>query len=97
MASPDVVSDQLTAAGFREIAFERSDADLRFGATLDAAVELALTMGPAGERVRLAGDRAKARHDELRAAVQAVLAPFARHDGVYAPSSTWLVTATAPA
>jgi SAM-dependent methyltransferase len=97
MASTDVVSDQLTAAGFRDIAFERSDADLRFGATLDAAVELALTLGPAGERVRLAGDRAIARQDELRGAVRAALAAFARHDGVYARSSAWLVTARAPA
>ena len=96
MAGADVVSDQLAAAGFREIAFERSDADLRFGTSLAAAVELALTIGPAGERVRLAGDRAVARRDELRAAVEAALAPFARPDGVYAPSSTWLVTATAP-
>jgi SAM-dependent methyltransferase len=96
MASADVVSDQLSAAGFREIALERSDADLRLGESLDAAVELALTIGPAGERVRLAGERAIARHDELRAAVRAALAPFARHDGVYGPSSTWLVNATAP-
>jgi ubiquinone/menaquinone biosynthesis C-methylase UbiE len=94
MASADVVSDQLTAAGFREIAFERSDADLRLGDNLDAAVDLALTIGPAGERVRLAGDRALARLDEIRAAVRAAVAPFARHDGVYGPSSAWLVTAT---
>jgi len=96
MASADVVSDQLMAAGFRSIAFERSDADLRVGDSLDAAVELALTIGPAGERVRLAGDRAVARRRELEAAVRAALAPFARRDGVYAPSSTWLVTATSP-
>jgi SAM-dependent methyltransferase len=96
MASADVVSDQLTAAGFREIAFERSDAELRFGPTLDAAVEVALTIGPAGERARLAGALAIARRDELRAAVRAALAPFARPDGVHGPSSTWLVTATAP-
>ena len=96
MASADVVSDQLTAAGYRDVTFERSDADLRFGDSLDAAVELALTIGPAGERVRLAGNRAIARHDELRAAVGAALTPFARPSGVYAASSTWLVTAIAP-
>src|SRR5262249_7533480 len=67
MGSADVVSDQLTAAGFRDIAFERSDADLFIGGNLDAAVDLALTLGPAGERVRLAGDAALARLDEIRA------------------------------
>ena len=95
MASADVVGDQLTAAGFHDIAFERSDADLRLGATLDAAVQFALTLGPAGERVRLAGDRALARRDELVAAVRTALAAYERPDGVYAPSSTWIVTATA--
>jgi SAM-dependent methyltransferase len=96
MASADVVSDQLTTAGFRDIAFERSDADLQLGANLDSAVELALTIGPAGERARLAGEQAIVRRDELRAAVRAALGQFVRADGVYGPSSTWLVTATAP-
>lgn len=96
MASADVVSDQLVAAGFRAIALERSDADLRIGDSLDAAVDFSLTLGPAGERVRLAGEQAIARLPELKAAVRAALAPFARDHGVYAPSSTWLVTATTP-
>jgi hypothetical protein len=92
MASADVTSDQLAAAGFSDIAFARSDADVRLGADLDAAVEFALTVGPAGERLRFAGD---ARRHEVTAAVRAALAPYARRDGVYARSSTWLVTAAA--
>jgi hypothetical protein len=95
MASADVVSDQLEAAGFREIVFERSDADFRLGESLDAAVEFSLAMGPAGERLRLAGDQAVARRDEIAAAVRAALAPYTRRDGVYTPSSAWIVTATA--
>jgi len=96
MASADVVSDQLEAAGFCDIAFERSDSDLCLGTSLDAAVEFSLTMGPAGERLRLAGDRGAARRDEVTAAVRAALAPYAKRDGVFAPSSAWIVTATAP-
>lgn len=95
MASTDVVSDQLVAAGFRDIAFERSDAELRVGDNLDAAVDFSLTIGPAGERVRLAGEIGDARRREVEAAVRDVLVPFAREDGVYAGSSTWIVTARA--
>ena len=94
MASADVVGDQLTAAGFRDITFERSDAELRVGDDLDAATRFSLTLGPAGERMRLAGEAAIARRDEVTAAVKAALSPFARPDGVFAPSSTWIVTAT---
>jgi len=45
-------------------------------------------------RIRLAG--AEARRDQLERAVRAVLAPFARAEGVYMPSSTWIVTAKRP-
>ena len=90
MASADVVSDQLTAAGFTDIAFARSDAELQLGASLAEAVDFALTIGPAAERLRLAGN---ARRSELERAVHAALTPFARTDGVYMRSSTWIVTA----
>src|SRR5207244_3362501 len=49
MASADLVSDQLIAAGYKDITFERSDADIKIGDNLDNAVEFALMLGPAGE------------------------------------------------
>lgn len=96
MGSTDVVSDQLLAAGFTNITFERSDAPLKIGRDLDAALEFSLALGPAGERVRLAGEAGVARIGEVRAAIREVLAPFAGPDGVATLSSTWIVTATAP-
>jgi len=95
MASCDLVSDQLVAAGFRDVAFERSDTDMQIGRDLDDAIEFALTIGPAGEVVRLAGDAAAARRDEIAEALREALARYARPDGIWAPSSTWIVTATA--
>jgi SAM-dependent methyltransferase len=95
MASPDVVGDQLLAAGFVDVAFERSDAPIWMGRDLDAAVDVALTVGPAGELVRLAGDMATVMLPQIAAAVRDALAPYARHDGVRAGSSTWIVTARA--
>jgi hypothetical protein len=96
MGSADVVSDQLLAAGFRDPVFARSDALIKVGADLEEAIEFALTIGPAGEVVRLAGDAAKVKRDEIRAAVSGVIEPWVTSDGVWAPSSCWIVSATAP-
>jgi len=94
MAGPDMVSDQLIAAGYRDIVFERSDADIEIGADLDEALAFALALGPAGEVVRLAGDAAVQRRAEIEAAMRATLRPFVGADGrVRAPSSCWIVTA----
>jgi ubiquinone/menaquinone biosynthesis C-methylase UbiE len=94
MASADACSEQLRAAGFTEIAFERHDADMWLGASVDQAIEAALDLGPAGELVRLAGAAGIASRAEIIAALRPVLARGARADGVYLPSSTWIVTAT---
>jgi SAM-dependent methyltransferase len=95
MASPDLVGDQLVAAGYIDIAFSRSDAVVPIGADLDDAVELALTIGPAGELVRLAGASGQARRAEIDAAVRESLQRFVRDDGVRANTAAWIVTATA--
>jgi hypothetical protein len=55
MASPDLVSDQLVAAGYDHITFERHDAEMMVGATIERAIDFALALGPAGEIVRLGG------------------------------------------
>ena len=95
MSSPDVVSAQLLGAGFERPSFERFDADIRVGTTVDDAVALAMELGPAGEVLRLAGEFAEAARPKVIAAVRALLATFAREDGVYAGSSTWIVSARA--
>jgi len=95
-ASCDLVSDQLIAAGWREPTFERSDAPMFIGADLDDAVEFALQLGPAGEIIRLAGKAAADRKDEVQAALRKALQPYMKPDGVWAPSSCWIVTATNP-
>jgi SAM-dependent methyltransferase len=93
MASPDVVGDQLVAAGFTDIAFERSDTDVELGADLDDALELVLALGPAGEVIRLAGDIGVARRAEIEDAVRKQLAQRIDHDRVRSSCSAWIVTA----
>jgi hypothetical protein len=97
MASPDLVSDQLIGAGYTDISFTRSDADMLFGRDIADAVEAALTIGPAGEVVRLAGDAAVRRRAEIERALADMMKPHLRDGGVYAASSCWIVTARAPA
>jgi ubiquinone/menaquinone biosynthesis C-methylase UbiE len=96
MAGADLVSDQLIAAGYTDIAFERSDALIETGRDVEEAIDFGLQLGPAGEIVRLAGDAATTRMSEIRAALSQVLAPYSRPDGVWSPSSCWIVTARNP-
>ena len=96
MAGPDMVSGMLRGAGFERIRFERFDCDICIGRDLEDAIEFAMALGPAGEIIRLAGEEGVKRKPQVVAALRETLAPFARPDGVWAPSSTWFVTAANP-
>ena len=96
MSDADAVSTMLRGAGFERITFERHDCDVCIGRDLDDAVEFAMALGPAGEIIRLAGEEGTRRQAQVIAALRDVLAPFARLDGVWAPSSTWFVAASNP-
>lgn len=92
MADADVLSDQLLLAGFDEICFERHDAPLCIGRDLEEAVQFALELGPAGERLRLSPDGPRLRPVVARALADA-FSPLLGPDGVWLGSSTWIVTA----
>jgi SAM-dependent methyltransferase len=95
MSSPDLVSDQLLAAGYTKVSFERSDAPMLVGRNIAEAVEFALTLGPAGEVVRLAGAEAVRRRAEIEQALATAMDAYKRDDGsVHAPTSCWIVTAS---
>ena len=96
MADADTTSDVLTHAGFTEISLRRCDLPILVGRDMDEALDLVMNLGPAGEILRLAGDRAAHLHGEVDAALREGLAEFEGPDGVRAMASTWLVTATAP-
>jgi len=96
MAGPDMASTMLRGAGFECITFERYDCDICIGSDMDDAIEFAMALGPAGEIIRLAGEEGAKRKPRVVAALKEVLAPFARPDGIWAPSSTWFITATNP-
>jgi ubiquinone/menaquinone biosynthesis C-methylase UbiE len=93
MAGADMVSSMLVGAGYDRVAFERFDADICIGRDLDEAVAFAMSLGPSGEIIRLAGAEGERLVPEVTTALRKVLSKFVRANGVWAPSSTWFVSA----
>ncbi len=96
MAGADMVSAMLHGAGYDRIAFERFDADICIGRDLAEAIEFAMALGPAGEIIRLAQDEGDKRRPQVVAALRETLSRYERAGGVFAPSSTWFVSARNP-
>ncbi len=96
MGNADVTSEILLSAGFEDVTLRRCDIPITIGIDLDEAVEFAMALGPAGEVIRLAGEEAKRLRPEIAAALRESLAEFEGPDGVTAPASTWIVSASAP-
>jgi SAM-dependent methyltransferase len=95
MADADTTSDVLRHAGYEDIALRRCDLAISIGADVEEAIDVVMALGPAGEILRLAGDRAAHLHDDVRAALRDGLAEFQGPDGLRAPASTWIVSANA--
>jgi SAM-dependent methyltransferase len=94
MADADTASGQLRSAGFDEITLRRYDRPLRFGRSLDEAVEINLALGPAAEAVRLAEEAGEELRPKLEGLLRDALAPLVGSDGsVAAQASTWIITA----
>jgi SAM-dependent methyltransferase len=96
MADADTVSEQLRIAGFEAIELRRVDLPLRMGATLDEAVDMTMAIGPAGEVLRLWGDRVEEIRPRIASEIRAALEQYVTEDGVQAPASTWVISALAP-
>ncbi|HEY4426941.1 MAG TPA: class I SAM-dependent methyltransferase [Solirubrobacteraceae bacterium] len=96
MANADTTSGILVSAGFEDISLRRFDMPIIIGLDVDEAVELVMSLGPAGEILRLAGERAAHLHEPVAEALREGLGEWLGPDGVSAPASTWIVTATAP-
>ena len=93
MAGPDMVSLMLKSAGFSRIGFERFDTDICIGRNLEDAIEFAMALGPAGEIIRLAAEEGQRLKPQVASALRETLGKYVRTDGVWAPSSTWIITA----
>jgi SAM-dependent methyltransferase len=98
MGNADTTSGILVSAGFENISLLRCDEPILIGVDLDEAVEFVMSIGPAGEILRLAGERAAHLHEPVAAALREEMAEWVAPDGsVTGPASTWIVSARAPA
>jgi SAM-dependent methyltransferase len=93
MANADTVTEQMQIAGFEDVAVQRSDLPLKIGNDLEQAVEFNMALGPAGEVLRLWGDRVDEIRPEIAAKLRETLADLETPSGVFAPASTWIITA----
>jgi SAM-dependent methyltransferase len=96
MANADTVTDIVKHAGFEDIELKRQDLLIKTGDDLDHAVDLVMSIGPAGEVLRLWGDRVDEIRPNVRAALLEGMADMVGEDGVYADSSTWAVRGVVP-
>lgn len=96
MAGADTTSGILVGAGFTAVSLTRCDMPILIGRDVDEAVEMVMALGPAGELVRLWGDRMAQRHGEIHAALGEALAKLETSNGVEGMASTWIVSALAP-
>jgi SAM-dependent methyltransferase len=96
MADADTASRILTTAGFEHISLRRCDMPISIGANIDEAVEFAMSLGPAGEILRLAGERATHLHQPIADALYEGFTAWIGPNGVTAPASTWIVSAVSP-
>jgi len=94
MADADTTSGILTKAGFHHISLRRCDLPITIGANIDEAVEFAMSLGPAGEILRLAGERATHLHHPIADALHQGFTEWIGSNGITAPASTWIVSAT---
>jgi ubiquinone/menaquinone biosynthesis C-methylase UbiE len=96
-ADEDTDREMLAAAGFFSVEqFERVDADICIGRTVEEAVEYQILVGPSGEIIREAGVEGQRRLPEIRERLASLMRAHLREDGVYMPSSTWLIVARKP-
>jgi ubiquinone/menaquinone biosynthesis C-methylase UbiE len=97
MADQETVTAQMKAAGFTDIVFERVDAKVRMGDSVEDAIGFQLALGPAGEVVREAGDLAHRHDGAIKADLTDLLRPHVTDDGVWMDSSSWVISARNPA
>jgi ubiquinone/menaquinone biosynthesis C-methylase UbiE len=95
MADADTTTEILRHAGYTDIALYRCDLPIAIGKDMEEAIELVMALGPGGEILRLAGERADHLHEDVRSALRSGLAEFATPEGLVAPASTWIVSARA--
>ena len=67
-----------------------------FTRSVEEAIDYQILVGPSGEIVREAKEEGQRRLPEIRERLASLMRAHLREDGVYLPSSTWLIVARKP-
>ncbi len=97
MADQPTVAAMLQSAGFVDARFERVDAPILVGETVQDSMNFQLALGPAGETFREAGDVAAQRRKEVESALEDAISSYLTEEGIVMDSSSWVITARNPA
>lgn len=96
MADQTATRAIMEAAGFRNIRFQRVDAKVLVGRTVEEAIAFQLALGPAGEIFRAAGAEAQAKKAAIEADLQRLFGAVPKDDsGLWMDSSSWVIHADA--
>lgn len=97
MADEETTRAQMKSAGFADVAFQRIDAKVMVGRTIEEAIAFQLAIGPAGETFREAGALGEERRADIEAALTKLFRTVETNaEGLWMDSSSWLITALNP-
>lgn len=99
MGNQEVAALMMKSAGFEDVTFTRVDEKIMIGTTPEECIAFALAIGPGGEIFREAGEAlAEARRPAIESEMRSFFESQERDaDGIWAPSSSWVISARNPA
>lgn len=99
MGNQETTGLMMKSAGYEDVTFTRVDEKIMIGTTPDECIGFALAIGPGGEVFREAGEElAEAKRPEIEREMRAYFESL-EHDekGIWAPTSSWVISARNPA
>jgi ubiquinone/menaquinone biosynthesis C-methylase UbiE len=94
LADEETTRAMMNAAGFENIElFERNDAHIPVGTSMQEAIDFQILVGPSGEIIREAAELGQEKLPHIIQDMKDSMKEHERADGVYLPSSTWFIMA----
>jgi ubiquinone/menaquinone biosynthesis C-methylase UbiE len=98
MGNQETVHLMMKSAGFEDVTFTRVDEKIMVGTTPDECIAFALAIGPGGEVFREAGEElAEAKRPDIERDMRSFFETQERDtNGIWAPTSSWVISARNP-
>lgn len=99
MGNQEMVGLMMKSAGYEDVTFKRVDEKIMVGTTVEECIAFALAIGPGGEVFREAGpELAEAKRPQIESEMRNFFESQERDKtGIWAPTSSWVITARNPA